>query len=146
LRSENSIISNNLSVPTKQFHAVGGFDTTFSNAGGKDRGFCEHWRHYGYRVIYAPEVLVYHAHGLILFSFWRQYFNYGRGAFLFHQKCLHYRRQRIQVEPLAFYLRLLSYPFSRIGKQPAIRLSVLIFLSQVANALGFSSKRMKRRC
>jgi len=58
------IISNNLSLPTKQFHDAGGFDTSFSRAGGEDREFCERWRHFGYRVIYAPEVLVNHSHGL----------------------------------------------------------------------------------
>jgi glycosyltransferase involved in cell wall biosynthesis len=136
------IISNNLSLPTKQFHNVGGFDTIFSNAGGEDREFCEHWRHYGYRVIYAPEVLVYHAHGLTFSSFWRQHFNYGRGAFLFRQKCLHNRRHRIRLEPLTFYLKLLLYPSFHSSKQPAIRLSTLLLLSQVANALGYLSKRM----
>jgi len=136
------IISNNLSLSRKQFNTVGGFDTVFSNAGGEDREFCEHWRHYGYRTIYAPEVLVYHAHGLTFSSFWRQHFNYGRGAFLFRQKCLHNRRQRIRLEPLTFYLKLLSYPSFHSSKQPAIRLSALLLLSQVANALGYLSKRM----
>ena len=136
------IISNNLSLPTKQFHNVGGFDTIFSNAGGEDREFCEHWRHYGYRAIYAPEVLVYHAHGLTFSSFWRQHFNYGRGAFLFRQKCLHNRRQRIRLEPLTFYLKLLSYPSFHNRNQPALRLPFLLLISQVANALGYLSKRM----
>jgi cellulose synthase/poly-beta-1,6-N-acetylglucosamine synthase-like glycosyltransferase len=136
------IISNNLSLPKKRFHAVGGFDTIFSNAGGEDREFCEHWRHCGYQVIYAPEVLVYHAHGLTFSSFWRQHFNYGRGAFLFRQKCFHNRRQCIRIEPLTFYLKLLSYPSFHNRKQPAIRLSALLLLSQVANALGYLSKRI----
>jgi GT2 family glycosyltransferase len=136
------IITNNLSLPTKQFHAVGCFDTIFSNPGGEDREFCEHWRYYGYRIIYVPEVLVYHAHGLTFSAFWRQHFNYGRGAFFFRQKCFHNRRQRIRLEPLTFYLKLLSYPSFHSSKQPAIRLSALLLLSQVANALGYLSKRM----
>jgi glycosyltransferase involved in cell wall biosynthesis len=137
------ITSNNLSLPTKQFHNLGGFDTGFSRAGGEDREFCENWRHFGYRVIYAPEVIVNHSHGLIFSSFWRQHFNYGRGAFLFRQKCLHNRRQRIRLEPLTFYLKLLSYPFFHNRKQPAIRLSALLLLSQMANASGYLSKRMQ---
>jgi len=140
------ITSNNLSLPTKQFHAVWGFDTIFSNAGGEDREFCEHWRHYGYRVIYAPEVLVRHSHGLKFSSFWRQHFNYGRGALLFRQKCFHNRKQHIRLEPLSFYLKLFSYPYFHNHKQSTLGLSVLLLISQVANALGYLSERMQHRC
>jgi len=137
------VISNNLSLPRKQFNTVGGFDTVFSSAGGEDREFCEHWRYFGYRVIYAPEVLVNHSHGLKFSSFWRQHFNYGRGAFIFRQKCFHNRSQRIRLEPTTFYLNLLSYPFFHNRKKPAIRLSALLLLSQMANASGYLSKRMQ---
>jgi GT2 family glycosyltransferase len=139
------VISNNLSLPTKQFHNLGGFDTGFSRAGGEDREFCENLRHFGYRVIYAPEVIVNHSHGLIFSSFWRQHFNYGRGAFVFRQKCFHKHRQRIKLEPMAFYLKLLSYPFSRNRKHPGLWLSTLLFLSQGANASGFFSEWIKHR-
>ena len=136
------ITSNNLSLPTKQFEAVGGFDTIFSNAGGEDREFCEHLRHHGYRIIYAPEVVVHHSHGLTFSSFWRQQFNYGRGAFLLRQKCFQNRRQRIKMEPITFYLRLLSYPSSHNRKHSGLWLSALLFLSQGAIALGYLTKRM----
>ena len=136
------IISNNLSLSRKQFNIVGGFDTGFSSAGGEDREFCEHWQHCGFKIIYAPEVLVYHAHGMTFSSFWRQHFNYGRGAFIFRQKCLHNRRQRIRLEPTTFYLDLLSYPFFHNSMQSAIRVFALLLLSQIANAIGYLSKRM----
>jgi cellulose synthase/poly-beta-1,6-N-acetylglucosamine synthase-like glycosyltransferase len=140
------ITSNNLSLPTKQFEAVGGFDTFFSKAGGEDREFCEHLRYHGYQIIYAPEVVVHHSHGLTFSSFWRQHFNYGRGAFLFRQKCFHNRRQCIKLEPMAFYLKLLSYPSSRNRKHPGLWLSALLLLSQGANASGYLSKGIKHRC
>ncbi|MGV7223630.1 MAG: glycosyltransferase [Nitrospinales bacterium] len=136
------ITSNNLSLPTKQFEAVGGFDTIFLNAGGEDREFCEHLRHHGYRIIYAPEVVVHHSHGLTFSSFWRQQFNYGRGAFLFRQKCFQNRRQVIKMEPITFYLRLLSYPSSHNRKHSGLWLSALLFLSQGAIALGYLTSRM----
>jgi GT2 family glycosyltransferase len=136
------IISNNLSLSRRQFNTVGGFDTSFSRAGGEDREFCENWRHRGYQVIYAPEVLVYHAHGLTFSSFWRQHFNYGRGAFLFRQKCSYDRRQCIRLEPITFYLKLLSYPYFHNRKQPVIMLAALLLLSQMSNALGYLSKRL----
>jgi len=41
---------------------------------------CDRWPYHGYPMLYAPEVQVYHAHSLTLPKFWRQHFNYGRGA------------------------------------------------------------------
>jgi len=133
--------SNNLSLPTKEFEAVGGFDTIFSNAGGEDREFCEHLRYHGYRIVYAPEVIVHHFHGLTLSSFWRQHFNYGRGAFLYRLKSFHNRRQTIRIEPLKFYLKLFSYPSCNHNSQFSLRLSVLLLISQVANTLGYLKNR-----
>ncbi|MFO7554072.1 MAG: glycosyltransferase [Desulfobacterales bacterium] len=136
------ITSNNLSLPAKQFKAVGGFDTNFSNAGGEDREFCEHLRHNGCRIIYAPEVVVHHSHGLTLSSFWRQHFNYGLGAFVFRQKCFQNRRQLVRMESTTFYLKLLSYSHTYNVKHSRSRLTALLFLSQAANALGYFTSRM----
>jgi len=136
------VTSNNLSLPTKEFEALGGFDPVFSSAGGEDREFCEHLRHHGYEIIYAPEVVVHHFHGLTFSSFWRQHFNYGRGAFLFRQKCFNNRRQRIRLEPLNFYSKLFLYPSGHNHKQSVHKLSVLLLISQVANAFGYLIERM----
>lgn len=142
LEQARFITSNNLSLPAKDFEAVGGFDTEFSSAGGEDREFCEHLRHHGYEIIYAPEVVVHHLHGLTFSSFWRQHFNYGCGAFLFRQKCFNSRRQRIRLEPLNFYLELFLYPSAHNHKQSVLKLSVLLLISQVANTFGYLSKRI----
>lgn len=136
------ITSNNLSLPTKQFEAVGGFDTDFSNAGGEDREFCEHLSYHGCRIIYAPEVVVHHSHGLTFSSFWRQHFNYGCGAFLLRQKCFHNRRQRIHFEPLNFYLKLLLYPYLNNNNQSTHSMSILLLISQMANTFGYLSERV----
>lgn len=136
------ITSNNLSLPVKLFEVVGGFDTSFPNAGGEDREFCEHLRHHGCQIIYAPEVVVHHSHGLTLSTFWRQQLNYGRGAFLLRQKCYQNRGQRVRMEPTAFYLRLLSWSHAYKGKHSRLRLSALLFLSQGAIALGYLMGRV----
>jgi len=138
--------SNNMSLPTKDFRAVGGFDTGFSNAGGEDREFCENLRYHGYRIIYAPEVIVYHFHGLTFSSFCRQHFNYGRGAFLFRQISYLNRRRLIRLEPLNFYLKLFLYPFYNNHKKFVRRLSVLLLISQVAITFGYLMERMLNRC
>lgn len=132
--------SNNLAFPTELFLKSGGFDDSFQTA--EDREFCDRWVQNGNRLIYAPDVMVYHYHDLTLRTFWKQHFNYGRGA-------LHFRKARTQrnlkpvpIEPMSFYFQLLRYPFSKSGVKRPWSVSTLMFLSQVANALGFFTENL----
>jgi GT2 family glycosyltransferase len=129
--------SNNLALPADRFQAIGGFDPTFPVAGGEDREFCDRWLYHGYRVIYAPEVVVHHAHALTPRTFWQQHFRYGRGAFRFHQMRAQRSQGRIRREPLPFYLQLVRYPFSHEPSWRAVRCAALLVMAQVANAGGF---------
>jgi len=133
--------SNNLALPTERFHAIGGFDTSFPLAAGEDREFCDRWLYHGYRMMYAPEALVYHAHALTFRAFWRQHFNYGRGAFRFHWARARRSQAPMQIEPLSFYLNLLRYPFSQVHPGRALVLAALLVVSQSANASGFVRER-----
>lgn len=139
LENARFFASNNIALPTKYFHAIGGFDTTYPLAAGEDRELCDRWLHKGYKMIYAPEVQVYHAHELSLPKFWRQHFNYGRGAFCFHKNRAKQNSEKIKVEALPFYLNLLTYPLSSTQTSPMIALFIcgLLFISQVANIAGF---------
>ena len=131
------LTSNNMALPAALFHAAGGFDASFPRAAAEDREFCHRWLRRGQRLAYAPEALVYHAHRLTLRSFWRQQFNYGRGAFHFHQLRARRDRERFQVEPRRFYLNLLRHPFSQARGGQALLLASLMVISQAANAAGF---------
>lgn len=133
--------SNNLALPADRLHALGGFDTTFPLAAGEDREFCDRWLNCGYKMIYAPEVQVNHAHKLALPTFWRQHFNYGRGAFCFYQARSRRNLERIKVEPLSFYFNLLTYPLSQASSQQALLIAALFLVSQVANVAGFFWER-----
>lgn len=138
------LTSNNMALPAHRFHMIGGFDTTFPRAAAEDRELCDRWLHHGYRMTYAPEVLVYHAHALTFRTFWWQHFNYGRGAFHFHQA--HARRDQgsIRVEPLSFYLNLLRYPFLQTRRRRALWPAFLLVVTQVANAAGFFWEMLNR--
>ncbi len=126
--------SNNLALPAEPFHAIRGFDTTFTAS--EDRDLCDRWLAHGYRMRYAPEVVVYHAHPLTLRSFWRQHFNYGRGAFRFHQARA--RRGNGPFRPeLRFYRNLFTYPFVRPHPARRWRTAALLLTSQIANTAGF---------
>jgi GT2 family glycosyltransferase len=76
------LTTNNLAVPARAFHEVGGFDATFRTA--EDRDFCRRWRMRGLELKYEPDALVLHAHPLTFVDFVRQHFDYGRGAFRYH--------------------------------------------------------------
>lgn len=129
--------SNNLCLPADLFWSVGGFDTTFPLPAAEDRELCARWLRQGYTMIYAPEVLVRHSHRMTYGSFCRQHFRYGRGAFHFHRRRADAENEATGIEPLRFYLDLLSYPFSQPGLLRPLTLASLLFVSQTANAAGF---------
>jgi glycosyltransferase involved in cell wall biosynthesis len=138
------LASNNLAIPAAEFLAIGGFDTGFPRAAGEDRELCDRWLHLGHRLVYAPEVVIRHAHFLTLGGFVRQHFHYGRGAFHFHRV----RQERvgggIEVEPARFYSALLRYPTGRARGLRRVTLPLLFVLSQAANAAGFFWERGTR--
>jgi GT2 family glycosyltransferase len=130
------LTSNNLALSADRFRAIGGFDAGFPLAAGEDRELCDRLLHHGCRVIYAPEVVLNHAHPLTLRTFWRLHFNYGRGAFRFHQVAARRRQGRFQLEPLSFHVNLIRFPFSQARGWRAFFLSVLVIVSQVALGAG----------
>jgi glycosyltransferase involved in cell wall biosynthesis len=130
------VASNNFAVPAQLFHSLNGFDTTFPLAAGEDREFCSRWLHHQYQIIYSPQVQVFHAHELTFQSFCRQHFNYGRGAFCFHQTSIQTDTNHQKREPLTFYRNLLLYPFTQTSQPSVLFLAALFFVSQVANATG----------
>ena len=140
----NFFVSNNIAVSTKLFHNIGGFDRNFPRAAAEDREFCDRWLQYGNKMVYAPEVQVYHAHKLTLSSYWKQHFFYGRGAFCFHQLRAKRAHREIKVEPISFYVNLLKYPLSQPTHQPKLLLSALLFISQVAGVTGFFWERTRQ--
>jgi glycosyltransferase involved in cell wall biosynthesis len=136
--------SNNFAMPRVLYQQLNGFDTSFPLAAGEDREFCDRWQNCGYELVYVPEAQIYHAHHLSLASFWRQHFNYGRGAFCFHQARSHRSHEPIQVEPFSFYFGLLAYPLTRRSGWKSPLLSVLFLVSQVANVLGFLYEKQEQ--
>jgi glycosyltransferase involved in cell wall biosynthesis len=137
--------SNNLALPTELFLSLGGFDETFRTS--EDRDLIDRWQSCGHRLIYAPEVLVYHAQRLTWRGYCRLHFNYGRGAFRFHRARA--RRGCGPFRPeLPFYWHVLS-SLPRIldhGHQKnALSLALLLAAWQMANTTGYLWENMKTR-
>lgn len=131
---------NNLAVAADRFRELGGFDPEFTTA--EDREFCDRWVHAGYRMTYAPEAVIPHAHPLTLRRFWRQHFGYGRGAWRFHQ--MRMRRGAGRFRPdVHFYTRLGAAPFRRLQRHQIPRTAALLLVAQVANGAGFLYERRR---
>ena len=135
--------SNNLALPTDLFRSLGGFDETFRTS--EDRDLIDRWLHRGHRLIYAPEVLVYHAHLLTWRGYCRLHFSYGQGAFRFHR--VRARRGFGPFRPeLNFHwhiLRSLPRMLARGRDKQAFFLALLLLVWQVANTTGFIWEDMK---
>jgi glycosyltransferase involved in cell wall biosynthesis len=125
--------TNNLAVPADGFRAIGGFDSSFRTA--EDRDFCSRWIAHGLRMSYEQRAVVEHANDLALRSFVRMHFDYGRGAFRYHQKQRRLGRP-VRIEP-SFYLTLLHTPFARARFRRALGLEALLALWHLSNTAGF---------
>lgn len=130
--------SNNLVISNSIFNQLNGFDTTFPLAAAEDRELCDRIYDQGYQMIYVPEAIIYHQHFLTLNSFWQQHFNYGKGAKHFHKIKAQKKAGKIKLESINFYSKLLTYPFTKNSNIPQkIQGISLLFISQIANTLGF---------
>jgi len=140
-REARFLTSNNMALSREQFLKVGGFDITFPLAAAEDREFCDRYLYCGYKTLYAPDVIVHHAHPLTFRTFFKQHFNYGLGAQKFHSIRAKRNQGVMRIEPMTFYADLTLYP-----RKTSIRgrelLSFLIILSQVANASGYFSAKI----
>jgi len=92
-------------------------------------------------MISVPGAVVRHANPLTLRSFCKQHFIYGRGAHRFHRARALRGRPRPPTESLSFYGRLILYPVADARTPRALRLSVLLALSQGLNVTGYLTER-----
>ncbi|MEZ4590865.1 MAG: glycosyltransferase [Chloroflexota bacterium] len=137
--------SNNFAVAAELFWLVGGFDETMPLAAGEDRELCDRWLANGLGMVYVPYAIVHHEHDLRPFSFWRQHFNYGRGAWLYRWLRSQRKADVLQLESPAFYFNLISFPLTAVHDLRAYLLMAMLFFTQVANALGFFYERFAQR-
>ena len=140
--------SNNIAMDRALYLAMSGFDTGFPLAAGEDRAFCDAWRAAGHTMLSVPDAIVRHRHHLDSRSFWRQQFNYGRGAKNLHRT----RRQHAAAEPTkpallhgSFLTRLVRDPFQRLPAHRAVPCLLAMGLAQLAVTSGYllDSSRQK---
>jgi len=139
--------SNNVALARDQFLELGGFDTGFTRAAAEDRDFCDRWSHRGWKLVYEPEAVVNHAHALNLFRFCKQHFDYGRGAYRYHELRAHRQSGRMW-DDTRMHVQLpglLREPLDSLSIPQRCQVVPLLALWQVANALGFFRERIVRQ-
>lgn len=129
--------SNNFALASEQFWRIGGFEESIPLAAGEDRELCDRWLDNGLEMVYLPRAVIYHAHNLHLISFFRQHFNYGRGAWLYRWLRSQRKNEAVHLESVSFYLKLVSFPLTMAQDVRAFILTGMLFFTQAANATGF---------
>jgi GT2 family glycosyltransferase len=130
------VTSNNLAIPKAGFDAIGGFDAAYRLAASEDRDFCARWIDSGRELILAPDAIITHYHAMTARGYWRQHFDYGKGAYHYHHGSGAAKSRSKDHEPWGFYSNLLCYPF--YAKAPRrVQLSALMGLSQLAHLMGY---------
>jgi hypothetical protein len=131
------LTTSNLAVPKDAFQRAGCFNAAFPRAAGEDREFCARWLRQGRALVFLSNAKVLHSQHLTFRSFIRQHFNYGQGAYCYHQILKQETGQSIKAEPSLFYWDLMRYAWIQKEQRKKIIITILILLSQIANATGF---------
>jgi glycosyltransferase involved in cell wall biosynthesis len=139
--------SNNMATPAEAFRETGGFDARFPLAAAEDREFCNRWRRQGRPMYFDRDAVVHHANSLDFRRFCRQHYNYGRGAYFFRELVAR-KGHVVKLEPLTFYGNLVRHAFSSQRSLRGAGLSLLLGVSQLANAAGYFSEKLRQidRC
>lgn len=136
--------SNNIAVRADLFEQIGGFDVTTLRATAEDREICDRWVYNGHKMTYTTDAIVFHSHNLSLTQYWKQHFNYGRGAYYFRKVRALRGQEKVKLEPASFYSDLIFFPYKRKEVRQKTYISILLVLSQIANALGYYWERILR--
>lgn len=124
----------NLAISRESFDRLGGFDESFSFAGGEDREFFARALRQGLETRFVKEAAVCHFHEMNLATYFQQHIRYGRGAVLYRQR-LTACHDTLHV-PLRWYIGLLKIPFDGRKLAQAVPLALLLALAQFASGIG----------
>lgn len=126
--------SNNLALKREKYLELGGFDPAFRCS--EDRDLCDRWLASGKRLVFVPQAKIDHAHEMGLIGFWRQHVGYGRGAWRFHTARKLRNTGRLEVDG-SFYRKCLKEAMAIRPLTRAVKLTVMMGVWQIANAVGF---------
>lgn len=128
-----------LLFPADALRSIGGFDPMWLERTGEDRDICRRWCESGRQMVYCPDALMWHAHGLTFRKFCRQHFNYGEGnwASRYRRKVAHAGAP--DFSGCWFYIKLFARPFRSFHLSFALRVAAAMIVAQMTNIAGFIS-------
>lgn len=126
----------NLLFPGQALRGIGGFDRGWKCRTGEDRELCRRWMEAGHRMVFVPDALMGHAHGLDLRAFIHQHFHYGQGRWWTEQRRKIREKGPPGWSPPGFYFGLMLAAWRTFPPAKALRVFLLICLAQVATAAG----------
>jgi hypothetical protein len=135
------LTTSNLAAPRDRFLDMGGFDIRFQAAAAEDRDLVRCWRSAGIAVRYVPRALVHHCHHLTLWTYCRQHFAYGRGAYQLHGRG---GLGSLLPNSVSFYWKLVTEPLVTRPVGHALLLAALQVVSQAATGAGFLTEAISR--
>ncbi len=127
---------NNCLFPREGYFAIGGLDTTWPMCG-EDRDLCARWTESGRDLIYVPAAVVEHFHVLDGERFWRQHYNYGRGARRYRVARAKRGAGEIRLERRGFYAGLIGAAWRHGQGHAGWLIALMILFAQAANAMGY---------
>lgn len=137
----------NFAVPRKTYLQLGGCDESYGRLAAEDREFMHRWRGKGFQMVAAPEAEVAHEHRCDYMSFVRQYFNYGRGAQLFHKNNRR-RSASTLTNATGMHLKLPYYlrpAMSKLGIMMRLKVLMLLVIWELSNLAGFIWQSLQSR-
>jgi hypothetical protein len=137
------LVSANLAIKAEHFREMGGFHEAFAVPGAEDRAICAWWISRGGQIVFAPELVVYHEHPMSFTKYYRQHFNYGRGASILHRLRTAGLPNDGRVEGLSWYTGLFTLPITAGHRLQAPLLTSLLLMAQLASVAGFFSDRLR---
>lgn len=136
----------NFALSRRRFLDLGGCDTRFGLFAAEDRDFIDRWQREGGRLALCRDSWVHHDHRSSVRGFVRQYFNYGRGAWVFHRLRQRSDQGRLFSDSrlhMGLPLRLVE-PMRRVPPRMRLQVLLLIAVWQLSNLAGFLWQAMQK--
>jgi GT2 family glycosyltransferase len=129
----------NFGVPRDGYLELGGCDESFGRLAAEDREFAARWRHSGRPMVAVPAARVLHEHRTDIAGFLRQYFNYGRGAWKYHE-CMKVQGTGMMSDAVRSHvglIRRLAAPMSGLDLSMKLKVALLLVAWELLNLGGF---------
>lgn len=134
--------TNNVACRREAILSLGGFDESFPRAAAEDRDLCERWHEAGRPFHFEEGARVTHHLQSTLRRYVAQHLRYGQGAAHLNRARQRRGHRGPKLEPLSFYVRLVTHPVRRGLSPRTVALSILAFLSQAAYGAGYYTERL----